>query len=204
MRVGAGLSSPGRALLVFSAILAAFLGVTVLGIVYHERDMLRNARREAQQELELLSTLLREPLLENDYASVEAFMTLWGEEQEDVVALRAVAPDGSVLAGYERQEPSDYVVRLEKEVEVDGGQIVTLEAVKDFTPIRRSLYRLGVALIAGAVAMTALLGFAPGTPSRGSPFRPWRRRSQGGRRPRKSSGAPATCSSEGWPSAPRN
>ncbi|MEJ2313229.1 MAG: PAS domain S-box protein [Nitrospirota bacterium] len=160
MRVGAGLSSPGRALLVFSAILAAFLGVTVLGIVYHERDMLRNARREAQQELELLSTLLREPLLENDYASVEAFMTLWGEEQEDVVALRAVAPDGSVLAGYERQEPSDYVVRLEKEVEVDGGQIVTLEAVKDFTPIRRSLYRLGVALIAGAVAMTALLGFA--------------------------------------------
>jgi PAS domain S-box-containing protein len=160
VRVGAGLSSPGRALLVFSAILAAFLGVTVLGIVYHERDMLRNARREAQQELELLSTLLREPLLENDYASVEAFMTLWGEEQEDVVALRAVAPDGSVLAGYERQEPSDYVVRLEKEVEVDGGQIVTLEAVKDFTPIRRSLYRLGVALIAGAVAMTALLGFA--------------------------------------------
>lgn len=160
MRGGVGLSSHRRALLVFSAILAVFLGITVVVIVSHERDMLEETRLDARHELDLLSALLRESILNDDYATVEEFLGQWGEEREDVVALRAVAPSGVVLADYRREEPSDYTLRLEKKVEVDGRELVTLQSTTDFTHIRMSLYRLGATLIGGAVAMTALLGLA--------------------------------------------
>jgi hypothetical protein len=93
------------AALSFVAILLVFLIATVSVIVSHESEMLADARMGAEHELEIVASLLRESFLKFDYERVEEFLQRWGNEQEDVVEVKAVAPNGFVLAQYKRKEP---------------------------------------------------------------------------------------------------
>jgi PAS domain S-box-containing protein len=149
-----------RAVLSFVAILLVFLITTVTVIVSHEKDMLASARMDAEHELDIVASLLRESFLKFDYERVEEFLQRWGYEQQDVVEVKAVAPNGFVLAQYKRKEPSEYAFRTFREVSFEGRELIALEVVKDFTPVRMSLIRLGAWLIVGAVLMTVLMGMA--------------------------------------------
>ena len=149
-----------RALLSFIAILLVFFVILVAGIISHEREMLEGANKQAEHEIHLMGSLLRESLLKFDYATVEQFLVQWGEEHDDIVEVRATAPNGFVLAHYRRAEPSKHTFHATQQVRHGGRDLVTLDLVKDFMPIRSSLYRLGARLIAGAVLLTVLVGAA--------------------------------------------
>ncbi len=148
------------AMVAFAILLAIFLAVTVAVIVAHERDMLEGARMDVRREMALVSALLRESLLKHDYATAEEFLNQWGEEREDIVRVRATAPNGFVLADYRRAKPSEYRFRVKETVVHNGRDLITLETVNDFTAVKKSLFNLGATLVGGAVFLTALLGFA--------------------------------------------
>jgi PAS domain S-box-containing protein len=149
-----------RALLSFIAILLVFFAILVAVIISHEREMLEGANKQAEHEIHLVGSLLRESLLKFDYATVEQFLVQWGEEHADIVEVRATAPNGFVLAQYTRAEPSKHTFHATQQVQHGGRDLVALDLVKDFTPVRSSLYKLGARLIAGAVLLTVLVGAA--------------------------------------------
>jgi PAS domain S-box-containing protein len=158
MRAESSLVRYRGAVLSLVAILAIFLVITVVVVVLHEGDMLAEERQQSIHELDLIDTLLREALLKHDYQTVEEFLSQWGKGQNDVVEVRATAPNGFVLVDYRRVEPSEHTFSIKRTLASDGRELITLEVVKDFTAVRMSLYKLGAMLIAGAAAMALLLG----------------------------------------------
>jgi PAS domain S-box-containing protein len=150
----------GRTIFVFIFIILVFLGVVVAEIVSHKEKMLEDAEKTAHHELELVGTLLRESLLKHDYATVEKFLTQWGEEHEHIVEIEAVAPNGFVLAEYRGEIPPKYTFKVSDTVQYAGKDLIELVVVRDYTSIQESLNKLSMRLIAGAFLLTVLMGAA--------------------------------------------
>lgn len=149
-----------RALFSFVLILVVFLAVSVVVILSHQREMLDDMKAGARRELALLGTLSRESLLKLDYATVEKFLLQWAEEHENVIELKAVAPNNFVLAEYKREVPAAYTYSIKQQVRYKGRDLVTLYMTRDLTAVAGSLDRLALRLIAGSVLLTVLLGTA--------------------------------------------
>lgn len=152
-------ASYGRALFYFVATLVAFLAAADMMILSSQREMIMGqARGAAEGELRLIGAMAREALLKRDYVTVEKFMTRWGAERDDVVAARAVAPNGFVLAEYSRGAPAESPFHVKHRVVHEGRELVTLEIVKDFTGVEEGLKGLAVRLVAWSIVIVAVMG----------------------------------------------
>lgn len=147
-----------RVIISFILALLAFFGIVVLVIIFHERDMLEEAYKNARGELELMGTFVREAILRGDYATVEQFLIQWGQEHAEIIDLRAVAPNNFVLAHYRRPVPAKRLYRFEQKVQYAGRDLVTLQMVRDLSSVERSLNKFILQLIIGSIVLTALLG----------------------------------------------
>ncbi len=150
-----------RALLSFMAILLIFSGIVdVLMVSFQRRMLLEEAHENARRELELIGTFAREAILKRDYSTVEQFLIQWGEEHAEVVEVKAIAPNNFLLAHYRRTAPSKHIFHLQQHASYEGNVLITLEMVKDFTSVERSLYKLNLQLVSGSVLLIVLLGLA--------------------------------------------
>lgn len=148
-----------RTILSFMAILLVFLIVADMVIVSNQRKQLLNeVRNHMQSELELVGTFVREPLLKQDYAKVEEFLTRWAREHDEVVEVRAVMPNNFVLAEYNRKSPPHYVYALDKHVRQGDKDLISIRVVKDFSNVEGILGKLRLQLIAYSFFITAALG----------------------------------------------
>ncbi|MGK7345516.1 MAG: PAS domain-containing hybrid sensor histidine kinase/response regulator [Candidatus Nitrospinota bacterium M3_3B_026] len=152
-------TSYGRALFYFVATLIAFLAAADVMILSSQREMIMSqARRIAEGELRLMGAMAREALLKRDYITVEKFMTQWGAERDDVVAAKAVAPNGFVLAEYHRGAPAESPFHVKHLVIYDGRELVSLEIVKDFAGVEAGLRGLAVRLVVWSIIIVAVMG----------------------------------------------
>ncbi len=150
-----------RALLAFMAVLLIFLTVADVVTVSHQRkEILDEAHRNAETELNLMGTLVREALLKHDYATVEQSLTEWGKEDAAVIEIKATAPNGFVLAQYKRAAPSEHTFNIQQRIQFAGKDLVALEIVKDFTSVEKSLKELYLQLVTASVFLTIILGIA--------------------------------------------
>ncbi|RJQ52424.1 MAG: PAS domain S-box protein [Nitrospiraceae bacterium] len=147
-----------RVILSFIAILMVFFGIVVSVILSHEREMFNAAHRDSMEELELMGAFVRDAILRHDYASVEQFLTHWGEDREEILELKATAPNNFVISQYRSGELTKQAYPFKKTIQYAGRDLVTLEMVRDFTYIRDSLNRFMLRLISGSVILTVLLG----------------------------------------------
>lgn len=149
----------GRALAAFMAVLLVFFIVAnVLLIAEQRTERLEEARRHAQSQLDLVAMFVREALLKRNYETVEQFLNQWADEHVNIVELKATAPNQFLLVRYVRPRSTDNTFSLVYPVRYEDRHLMTLEIVRDFSPIEQSLATTQAQLITGSALFVLVLG----------------------------------------------
>jgi len=150
-----------RALLSFMAILLIFLMVTDVMIVSNQRrQLVSEVKRHWQSELDRIGVFITESLLKHEYAAVENSLIQWVKESDDIVEIKATAPNNFVLMQYRSATPSPHIFSQEKKVLYGGKDLLALKVVRDFAPEETILRNLQLQLIAGSIVLIIILGMA--------------------------------------------
>ncbi|MEW6599765.1 MAG: PAS domain S-box protein [Nitrospirota bacterium] len=148
-----------RAFWMFMSILLLFMLVSDIVIVSTvHKQMLDEVQKNVRNELDIIATFVMEPLLKNDYAKVEEFLTHWAREHEEIVEVSAVMPNNFLLAEYKSEKTSHYVYRLEKKVSYGSRDLIKLHVGKDLSSIEMILSRLKFQLVLFSILFTVVLG----------------------------------------------
>ena len=68
-----------RVLISFISVLLLFLGIADVAMMSYVRDFIyRKEAAQSNNNVELIGTLISEPLLTNDFSTVESFIKQWG------------------------------------------------------------------------------------------------------------------------------
>ncbi|SCZ59989.1 putative bifunctional diguanylate cyclase/phosphodiesterase [Thiohalomonas denitrificans] len=149
-----------RTLVGLTLVLAAFLLVADIVIYQHQRQLLyTEAHENLTRELDLVGGFVREAAVRDDYATIERFLTRWGlQHPKSLVEVEAVAPNGFVLAHYQRDgPPAEDVVEATRVVHLDETPLLTLRAVKDASRVKRGLTSLMGQLAGSSLVLLAAL-----------------------------------------------
>lgn len=143
-------------------ILAAFLVVEDLIIGSELKDyLLKREIEHSELELELMGGAALEAMLSRDYSAVESFVQRWGSDHRDVVLLEAMAPNGFVLARYQREGvPEERIYELKRVIKYADRELVTFLMRGDARAIESVVNSILRRLLIGSVFFMFLLGTA--------------------------------------------
>jgi len=147
-----------RFILVFVTILLIFLFISISSIISQHYEMTEEIHHDAQRELNLIGTFSREALLSMDYAAIEQFLNNWSREHEEILEMKAVAPNGFVLVHYKSDARSDSSIHLTQSVNYEDRHLMYLEMTKDMSPAQSRMIRFSLPLILGAIFLTITIG----------------------------------------------
>ncbi len=150
-----------RFLLVFIVILLIFLFSVITAILMQRNEMMEEVQDDAQRELELIGSFTREALLRMDYASVEQFLNQWAEEHNEIIELKAVAPNDFILMQFNRgvSSVSDTTfITLTYQVKYADNDLAFLEMSKDLSDSQKLMLKLSMPLILGSIFLTIIIG----------------------------------------------
>ena len=148
-----------HAALAFLAVLLILLVILDSVIYFWEQKVLvEDSYKEAQNELELIGTFVTEPLLRHEFTMVEQFMIHWGELKKDVISLKAITPNGLLLAEYNR--PGNFSKSFSKSfsVKFSGQHLLDVEIIKDLAPAMLHLQNFKQRLIFHSLLITIFFG----------------------------------------------
>ena len=152
--------NPLSTLLTFIVVLFVFLIMAASLIIFQQQELLQQAVRDrAEQQLDLMADASFEALLKSDYVTVRTFVKRWGEATKEIHQIRAVTPNGFVLAEYRQPVVAavgTYV--LAKKVVIGTTELVTFHMVGDFSQVDKIAAQLKVRLLLGSLLITILLG----------------------------------------------
>ena len=121
-------------------------------------EMMEEIHHDAQHELELIGTFSKEALLRMDYAAIEQFLNQWAREHEEILEMKAVAPNGFVLVHYKSYAASASSIHLKQLVTYENRKLLELEMIKDMSPTQSSMIRFSLPLIIGSIILTITIG----------------------------------------------
>ena len=148
-----------RAALAFLAVLLIFLVILDSLIYFWEQEVLfEDSYNGAQNELELIGTFVTEPLLRHEFTMVEQFMVQWGELKKDVVSLKAITPNGLLLAEFSRPSKSSKTFTKSLSVKFSGQHLLDVEIIKDLAPAMLHLQDFKRRLVINSVLLTIFIG----------------------------------------------
>jgi len=147
-----------RFILAFVTILLVFLAFIIIIISSQHHEMVQEIESDANRELELIGSFAQEALLMNDYASVESFLHQWAENHEEILALKAVAPNDFVLVEFHRSVTVSSSLNLTHHVRFEGKDLLVLTMTKDLSPAQKSMIKLSIPLIVSSVFLTLIIG----------------------------------------------
>ncbi len=147
-----------RFILTFISILVIFLFIMISSIISQHYEMLNEIYHDAQNELELIGTFSREALLMSDYSAVEQFLNHWAKEHEEILEIKAIAPNGFVLVHYKSYAASDSSIHLKQIVMYEDRKLLDLEMIKDMSPSQSTMLRFSLPLVIGSIILTIIIG----------------------------------------------
>jgi PAS domain S-box-containing protein len=149
-----------RALVIFLVLLFIFLIASNAFLVVNLRKHLFFETEEhIGLSLDVMEAFVREPLLKHDYIIVEQLLIQWAEENEEIREIRAVMPNGFVLADYIREgEAAGDLLTMERKVSFDSRELVSLTVVKSTAREETIVMRTFQLLSLFSVLLTAVLG----------------------------------------------
>jgi PAS domain S-box-containing protein len=147
-----------RFILTFISILAIFLFIVISSIISQHYEMLDEIHHDAKNEMELIGTFSREALLIRDYAAVEQFLNEWARKHEEILEMKAVAPNGFVLVHYKSYAASASSIQLRQHVTYEDRKLLDLEMIKDMSPAQSSMIRFSLPLVIGSIILTITIG----------------------------------------------
>lgn len=123
------------------------------------RKVLENEEIRADSEISLVAAMVTEPMLRYQFDYVEQFVRLWGVENDRIISLKTLSPDGVVLASYENKKSPEHFLRKEKVIFFEKKPLVTIEMTVDMTSAMENLSSLqkGLYLQSFLVSMTITL-----------------------------------------------
>ena len=152
---------PG-ALLAFIAVLIVFFLVGIIVITAEQQSALMSmVLNHEERNLELMVEASHEALLKHDYVTISSFVARWGEKHQSYITIRAIAPNGFVVAEFTRPAtPGIPLYSLKKTVQQGNRELLSFEIMGDH---RRAMGVVGMLrnrLIAGSILFSLLLGAA--------------------------------------------
>ena len=148
-----------RVLFAFVSVLVLFLGIANVAIMtYERRFMYQQEEAQCRDNISLIGNLISEALLKNDFSTIENFIYQWGKERESVYNLKVTMSNGFVIAEYTRSTPTDYPFAVSNKFQYKTDAYVTMEVVKDFTPIQARLDSLNRKISAISFIFALTLG----------------------------------------------
>jgi len=147
-----------RFILTFISILAIFLFIVVSSIISQHYEMMEEIYHDAQNELELIGTFSKEALLRMDYAAIEQFLNQWAREHEEILEIKAIAPNGFVLVHYKSYAASASSIHLKQLVTYEDRRLLALEMIKDMSPAQSTMVRFSLPLVIGSILLTIIIG----------------------------------------------
>ena len=138
-----------RTLLLFLLIITIVTTIASSAIYRYEQDeRIRDTTLYAEREIELVSKLITEALIKNDYVTVKQFISHWAQERPDLVKAKLTTANGFVLAQHLRAQPTQYPLSLSRQLYYGGRGVVNMDMVWDVAPIYHKLDRLLTMLVA--------------------------------------------------------
>ena len=150
------------ALLSFIAVLIVFFLVGVIVITEQQRHAVTSmVLSHGEHELELMAEASYEALLKHDYVTISSFVKRWGEKHELYTVIRAIAPNGFVVAEFTRPAtPGIPLYLLKRTVKLASKELLSFEIVGDYREVTEVVGMLRNRLILGSVLFSLLLGAA--------------------------------------------
>ena len=147
---------------IFIFVLFCFLTVTSLLVAYQQRKLLySDTYQQAVLNLDLMADASFEALLKSDYVTVRTFVLRWGNAHKYIHEIRAVAPNGYVIAQYHTPDQKfDEAYSLSKEVLIENRPVATIHLTGDYRNAEMIASQLRNRLIISALIITTLLGTA--------------------------------------------
>jgi two-component system cell cycle sensor histidine kinase/response regulator CckA len=151
-----------RALVVFVALLFLFLLTEAyLVSAQLQQFLIDDLQKETEANLELMADSAYESILKSDYVTIRTFINRWSEAHDEIVELRALAPNGFTIEEIKRPLPQGaHTLSLSKTVIVGGRELLRLELVASDRGIKIVTGSLRNRLFAGALLFTLILGAA--------------------------------------------
>ncbi len=154
-----------KLLYLIMGILIISLGLAMTLSVYNQRDrIIQDGHEHSEEELELIGFFVRDSLVKNNYAAAEQFIQQWGMQYEDIVELKIMLGDGSVLAHYASKTPARFPHHTTREVDILDKMKIKLEMVHDITSLKegvsRTIFFNILALIIFTLAVGAILWYS--------------------------------------------
>jgi PAS domain S-box-containing protein len=147
-----------RPLFYFLLVVLVFLVlIDFLFLMKQYSVLIGSEKKNMQEELELMGTLMREALLKNDYATVENFVQSWGETHENVTEIRAVAKNNFPISEFRRKTEDHEIVSISHKVEYSEGRFITLHLSKSLRSIQERFRNLILSLGALSLGLTMLM-----------------------------------------------
>lgn len=141
------------------AVVLLFLLVADFAAISALRKLLESeVYRNAEEEISLVESSIKEPILRRDYAMVEQFLTEWSKQHPHVVGVKAIAPNEFLLFDYSRKLPSAHTFQIKHYVKYGGTTLSRLEAVYDLSAFDERIGSLTVGLIAGSAILASFFG----------------------------------------------
>ena len=148
-----------RPLAVFLVVFSLFLTVGIILSAANQRaHLLETVDAHLEHETALLEAVIHADLLKHDLTKLQSDLTMFGTEDRNITQLSVTAENGSVLAGYAREQPLLSWLYKTRRISYDNGSYVTLELVYDTGPDEKGITAAGRRDIALSIVFAAIMG----------------------------------------------
>jgi signal transduction histidine kinase len=149
-----------KALYSYFLVLVLFLGIgATIPVIQLKGAMEEIARENSLRDLDLLGGLTNEALLRHDYTTVDEYLTHWGKVNPRVTSIKAVAPNGFVIADYEGGGDGGHRIRVSRVLRHGDRSLAVLTLEEDLSVLEREVGLVIRKNIAALLVFTAAMGF---------------------------------------------
>ncbi|MBF0628390.1 MAG: GAF domain-containing sensor histidine kinase [Magnetococcales bacterium] len=146
-------------LLVSILVVTLFLLLQGMLVITEQRKNLNQLHQERiQHELNLMSMVAYESIFKGDYAILERVLTQWGEGNKELTAIRAIAPNGFVLAEYRARDKVTATESHSRQLQNRGEPVLRIEIEYSLDRITLDVNRLSIQLGLVSALLMILLG----------------------------------------------
>ncbi len=150
-----------RTVIALALIVSVLIGLVNLGIfVYQRRAVNEQARAGIEEEMVLIDLLLRAPLLKHEFSTGASILNQWALNHKRLVAMRALSPNGFVVAEWFKDGRGRQTYTMKKDVVFAGELLLTITVTEELGLEAAQTLKQAVWMIVVSIAMVVVLVLA--------------------------------------------
>lgn len=147
-----------HALIYYICLLVLFLVAIDYFVLNSQRKhILHEATNRFQNDLEVITQAIQEPLSRNQYANIQIFLLNWVQKTDNITALSAVLPNDFYLVDYKTDLKTSYPARFVKKINHKGTPVV-FSMTRDLMTEMTLIKHLQNQMFFGSLLTSVLLG----------------------------------------------